>query len=48
MSKRLSWLDCCNGATILLVVLGHVADGHLSAGVFPERKTALLAIYNLI
>lgn len=48
MSKRLSWLDCCKGATILLVVLGHVADGYLSAGAFPEHKTALLAIYNLI
>lgn len=32
MSKRLGWLDYCKGATILLVVLGHVADGHLSAG----------------
>lgn len=48
MSKRLGWLDCCKGATILLVVLGHVADGYLSAGAFPEHKTALLAIYNLI
>ena len=48
MSKRLSWLDCCKGATILLVVLGHVADGYLRAGTFPEHRTALLAIYNLI
>ena len=48
MSKRLGWLDCCKGATILLVVLGHVADGYLSAGAFPEHKTVLLAIYNLI
>ena len=37
MSKRLSWLDCCKGATILLVVLGHVADGYLRAGAFPEH-----------
>lgn len=48
MSKRLSWLDCCKGATILLVVLGHIADGYLSAGTFPEHKTVLLGIYNFI
>lgn len=44
MSKRLGWLDCCKGATILLVVLGNIADGYLSAGAFLEHKTALLAI----
>lgn len=48
MGKRLDWIDCGKGITILLVVLGHVADGYLSAGTFPEQKPILLAIYNLI
>lgn len=34
MGKRLDWIDCGKGITILLVVLGHVADGYLSAGNF--------------
>lgn len=46
--KRVAWLDSCKGFAILLVVLGHIADGYIGAGLYPERHSILETIYNLI
>lgn len=45
-AKRITWIDSLKGFAILCVVLGHIADGYLSAGLFPEYRGILRAIYN--
>lgn len=39
--SRINWIDACKGFTIILVVIGHIADGYLSAGVFLTYNSIL-------
>lgn len=48
MSKRIMWLDSLKGLAIVLVVMGHVADGYLSAGTFPEYTKVFQYIYSFL
>ncbi len=45
---RISWLDSSKGFAILLVVLGHIADGYLRAELFPENAYEFEVLHNLI
>lgn len=45
--NRLLWLDTIKGVAIILVVLGHVIDGYLSAGVFPDYNEVQYTLYNV-
>jgi fucose 4-O-acetylase-like acetyltransferase len=40
-NNRIKWIDACKGFTIILVVMGHVADGYLNAGLFLPYKSIL-------
>ena len=44
--KRIEWIDALRGAAILLVVIGHIADGCIDANIFPEYSQVLRNIYN--
>ena len=46
--NRIHWLDAWKGFATLLVVLGHIADGYLDAGLFAENTAALQRIYEVI
>ena len=46
--SRIGWLDAWKGFAILLVVLGHIADGYLDAGLFAENTNVLQGIYDVI
>ncbi|MCR5123213.1 MAG: acyltransferase [Ruminococcus sp.] len=46
--KRIKWIDSLKGFATVCVVLGHVADGYLSAGLFPEHRSVLDAVFNVI
>ena len=37
--RRLKYIDSLKGFAILCVVLGHVTDGYLSAGMYPSSKS---------
>lgn len=45
---RLRWLDAWKGFAMLLVVAGHIADGYLDAGLFPEYRKTLQLWYDII
>ncbi len=45
---RLRWLDAWKGFAMLLVVAGHIADGYLDAGLFPEYRRTLQLWYDII
>lgn len=47
-NNRIHWLDAWKGFAMLLVVLGHIADGYLDAGLFPEKEQLLQGIYDVI
>ncbi len=47
-NKRIHWLDAWKGFATLLVVMGHIADGYLDAGLFAENATTLQRIYDII
>ena len=38
---RIRWLDAWKGFAMLLVVLGHIADGYLDAGLFATHEAQL-------
>mgnify|MGYP004649019485 FL=1 len=46
VNNRIEWIDACKGFAIILVILGHIADGYLGAKTFPANKGVLQAIYN--
>lgn len=45
---RISYLDALKGFSILCVVVGHVAEGYLDVGAYPESSGLLYNIFNLI
>ena len=47
-SQRIKWIDSLKGFAIITVVIGHVADGYLSAGMFSDYKGLMSIIYELI
>ena len=48
MSKRINYLDALKGLAIILVVIGHIADGYLNANSFESHNLILFNIYNFI
>lgn len=48
MSNRIEWIDALKGFAILTVVIGHCADGILSAGMYTQYQTSLRALYDFI
>ncbi len=46
--ERLLWLDSCKGVAMMLVVMGHIADGYINAEYFPQHIGILTTVYNLI
>ena len=44
--KRIVWIDSLKGFATICVVLGHIANGYLSANLFPESRTLLRDLYN--
>ena len=45
---RIAWLDSLKGFAIICVVLGHVFDGYLNAGAFPEYRCVEYSIFQAI
>lgn len=45
---RIRWLDAWKGFAMLLVVLGHIADGYLDAGLFDTHSNILQTVYDVI
>lgn len=48
LSNRIEWIDALKGFTILTVVIGHCADGILSAGMYTQYQASLRALYDFI
>lgn len=46
--NRITWLDSCKGFAIILVVIGHIADGYLSAGLFDKYVKAMEITCNVL
>lgn len=46
-TTRVEWIDTLKGFAIVCVVLGHIADGYLNAGMFPESKQLLHNLFNV-
>ena len=44
--SRVEWIDSCKGFAIILVVIGHIADGYINANSFPEYSSVLRGIFN--
>ena len=47
-SKRIRYIDALKGFAIICVVIGHVAAGYLSAGMYPESSTFIYSVYNIM
>ncbi len=45
---RITWIDMLKGLAILLVVIGHVLDGYIDVGIWPNSNRLLKAIYDFI
>lgn len=45
---RITWIDTMKGVAMIAVVLGHVVQGYLVAGMFPEERTILQALFDFI
>jgi fucose 4-O-acetylase-like acetyltransferase len=48
MNKRIRHLDELKGFVIICVVLGHVLDGYISSGYWPDKNRIFFLIYNII
>lgn len=48
MNNRIEWIDALKGFAILTVVIGHCADGILSAGMYSQYKFELQALHDAI
>lgn len=46
--KRLYYIDCLKGFAMILVVIGHVFDGYIRAGVFQNHRDFMCSGFNLI
>ena len=46
--KRVPYVDCMKGFATILVVIGHVFDGYLHAGLFMENRDIMSGGYNII
>ncbi len=46
--KRIKWIDSLKGFATVCVVLGHVADGYIGAGLFPEHGSVLNNVFNVL
>ena len=44
--ERVEWIDSLKGFAMICVVLGHIADGYMNAGMFPENKQFLHNLFN--
>ncbi len=47
-TRRIGYIDALKGFAALCVVLGHVVNGYLDAGAYPEASTLLYRIFNVI
>lgn len=47
-TKRIEWVDACKAFAMLTVVVGHVADGYLGAGLYPAYRRVLSAAYDWV
>ena len=45
---RSTWIDTVKGVAMIAVILGHVVQGYLVAGMFPEAHPVLQALFDLI
>lgn len=45
---RITWLDSLKGFAIICVVIGHILDGYMSAGAFPDCLGIQRTIFQLI
>lgn len=45
-TKRIEWIDSLKGFAIVCVVIGHVVDGYLNAGMYANNTLALRNIFN--
>lgn len=48
MNNRIEWIDALKGFAILTVVIGHCADGILSAGMYSQYKFELQVLHDAI
>lgn len=46
--ERVGYIDALKGFLAICVVLGHIADGYLDAGIYPDAERFLYSIYNLL
>lgn len=46
--ERIKWIDTLKGFAILLVVIGHVADGYLNAGLYNQYNKVMSISYGVI
>lgn len=47
-NKRIKWVDSLKGFAIILVVIGHVADGYINSGIYPNEQNILYMIFKII
>lgn len=47
-SGRLTWIDSLKGFAILCVVIGHVADGYIEAGSFPDSLSIEFFVWQML
>lgn len=46
--KRIDWIDALKGFATVCVVVGHISDGYLGAGMFVEKRHILNGIFNSV
>lgn len=47
-THRIGYIDSLKGFAALCVVLGHVVNGYLDAGAYPEASTLLYRVFNFV
>ena len=47
-SKRVEYIDVLKGFAIILVIIGHIADGYINANIFIDNTSVLKNTYNII
>ena len=48
INTRFEWVDCCKGFAMILVVIGHICDGYINAGIFSEHSSQMQLVFNLV
>ncbi len=46
--ERIAWIDAVKGFAIICVVLGHVVNGYMDAGLYSQHTAFLQDIYNMV